>query len=55
MGRESQVDEAKVAQDARYDGKWVLRTNTDLDSAEVALLRLTANKDWNSLRPGFRS
>ena len=22
---------------ARYDGKWVLRTNTDLDSAEVAL------------------
>jgi transposase len=31
------VDEAKVAEDARYDGKWVLRTNTDLDSAEVAL------------------
>jgi hypothetical protein len=31
------IDEAKVAQDARDDGKWVLRTNTDLDSAEVAL------------------
>ena len=31
------VDEAKVAQDARYDGKWVLRTNTELDTAEVAL------------------
>jgi transposase len=31
------VDEAKVAEDARYDGKWVLRTNTDLDAAEVAL------------------
>ncbi len=31
------IDEAKVAEDARYDGKWVLRTNTDLDSAEVAL------------------
>jgi hypothetical protein len=31
------IDEAKVAADARYDGKWVLRTNTDLDSAEVAL------------------
>ena len=31
------IDEAKVAGDARYDGKWVLRTNTDLDSAEVAL------------------
>jgi hypothetical protein len=31
------VDEAKVAEDARYDGKWVLRTNTELDAAEVAL------------------
>jgi hypothetical protein len=30
------IDEAKVAEDARYDGKWVLRTNTELDSAEVA-------------------
>jgi Transposase DDE domain len=32
-----QIDEAKIAEDARYDGKWVLRTNADLDSAEVAL------------------
>jgi len=32
-----QIDEAKVAEDARYDGKWVLRTNTELDSAEVAV------------------
>jgi transposase len=32
-----QVDEAKIAEDARYDGKWVLRTNTALDSADVAL------------------
>src|SRR6516165_6464204 len=31
------VDEAKVADDARYDGQWVLRTNTELDTAEVAL------------------
>src|SRR6266436_7447497 len=31
------IDEAKVAEDARYDGKWVLRTNTGLDSDEVAL------------------
>jgi transposase len=31
------IDEAKIAEDARYDGKWVLRTNTDLDSSEVAL------------------
>jgi transposase len=32
-----EVDEAKLAEDARYDGKWVLRTNTELDAAEVAL------------------
>jgi hypothetical protein len=32
-----QIDEAKIAEDARYDGKWVLRTNTALDTAEVAL------------------
>ena len=31
------IDEAKIAEDARSDGKWVLRTNTELDSAEVAL------------------
>jgi transposase len=31
------IDEAKLAEEARYDGKWVLRTNTDLSSAEVAL------------------
>src|SRR5450631_239856 len=31
------VDEAKLAEDARYDGKWVLRTNTGLGSDEVAL------------------
>ena len=32
-----QIDEAKIEEEARYDGKWVLRTNTDLDAAEVAL------------------
>ena len=31
------IDEAKIAEDARYDGKWVLRTNTELDTTEVAL------------------
>ena len=31
------IDEMKVAEDARYDGKWVLRTNTDLPAAELAL------------------
>ena len=31
------IDEAKIAAEARYDGKWVLRTNTELTSSEVAL------------------
>ena len=32
-----EIDAAKVSEEERYDGKWVLRTNTDLDTAEVAL------------------
>lgn len=31
------IDEEKVKEDARYDGKWVLRTNTELEAKEVAL------------------
>ena len=31
------IDPKKVKEEARYDGKWVLRTNTDLPAAEVAL------------------
>jgi len=31
------VDEEKIKEEARYDGKWVLTTNTDLPAAEVAL------------------
>jgi len=31
------VDEDKIQEEARYDGKWVLTTNTDLPAAEVAL------------------
>jgi DDE family transposase len=31
------IDEAKLAEEARYDGTWVLRTNTELSTAEVAL------------------
>jgi Transposase DDE domain len=31
------IDDAKLAEEARYDGTWVLRTNTELASAEVAL------------------
>jgi len=31
------IDEDKVKYEARFDGKWVLKTNTDLDNAQVAL------------------
>jgi hypothetical protein len=31
------IDEVKVKRDARFDGKWVLRTDTDLPTEEVAL------------------
>jgi len=31
------IDEKKIAADARFDGKWVLRTNIDLSAKEVAL------------------
>src|SRR5262249_1841633 len=31
------VDEAKLEEEARYDGTWVLRTNTELSAADVAL------------------
>jgi transposase len=30
------VDEAKLKEEERFDGKWVLRTNTDLTAEEVA-------------------
>lgn len=36
-GQQFAVDEDKVKQEARYDGKWVLTTNTDLPACEVAL------------------
>lgn len=32
-----QIDESKVVADARFDGKWVLQTDTDLPAEEVAL------------------
>jgi len=31
------VDEDKIQEEARYDGKWVLTTNTDLPAREIAL------------------
>ena len=36
-GKQFTVDEDKIHEEARYDGKWVLTTNTDLPTAEVAL------------------
>lgn len=32
-----EIDEKKVEQDGRYDGKWVLQTDTSLSAAETAL------------------
>jgi transposase len=37
QGRRFVVDEEKIQAEARFDGKWVLRTNTELPTAEVAL------------------
>jgi transposase len=31
------IDYAKIEAEARYDGTWILRTNTDLSAREVAL------------------
>ena len=31
------IDEAKIEEKSRYDGKWVLRTNTELPADEIAL------------------
>ena len=36
-GKQFAVDEDKIKEEARYDGKWVLATNTDLPAREVAL------------------
>jgi transposase len=42
------VDEAKIVAEARYDGTWVLRTNTELTAPEVALQykRLMLVEQW---------
>lgn len=37
QGKTFAIDEDKIQTEARYDGKWVLRTNTVLDAADVAL------------------
>lgn len=42
------IDEAKLEDEARFDGTWVLRTNTELPTAEVALQfkRLWMVEQW---------
>jgi len=42
------VDEAKIVEEAKYDGTWVLRTNTELSPAQVALQykRLWLVEQW---------
>lgn len=37
MGQKPEIDFKKVAQEERYDGKWVLITTSDLPAEEVAL------------------
>jgi hypothetical protein len=36
-GGHFEIDEDKIQREARFDGKWVLQTDTDLDPAQVAL------------------
>ena len=45
------IDEAKVKNEARYDGKWVLRTNTTLPADGVAL----TYKQWWAAGDIFRT
>jgi hypothetical protein len=42
------IDEAKLQEEARYDGTWVLRTNTQLPAAAVALQykKLSLVEQW---------
>jgi len=42
------IDETKLTEEARYDGTWVLRTNTELSAADVALQykRLWMVEQW---------
>src|SRR5450759_1609059 len=51
------IDEAKIKADEKFDGKWVLITNTDLPAHEVALLlvhelkrRIDFPAEWDEIR-----
>jgi transposase len=62
QGNRFTIDEKKLVKEARYDGKWVLRTNTDLPAAEIALKYkqlwmveeiFRSAKSWLQTRPIF--
>jgi Transposase DDE domain len=62
QGKRFTIDEKKLLKEARYDGKWVLRTNTDLPAAEIALKYkqlwmveeiFRSAKSWLQTRPIF--
>jgi transposase len=62
QGKRVTIDEKKLLKEARYDGKWVLRTNTDLPAAEIALKYkqlwmveeiFRSAKSWLQTRPIF--
>jgi len=36
-GNKFEIDSSKIKSERRYDGKWVLRTNTDFNAGDVAL------------------
>lgn len=50
-GPRFEIDEQKIRDEARFDGKWVLRTNSDLDTESLAL----AYKDLWMVEAMFRS
>jgi len=50
-GKQFTVDEDKLKQEARYDGKWVLTTNTDLAQRKCVEVQTTvASRGWSSAR-----
>ena len=37
VGKSFEIDREKIKEEARFDGKWVLRTNTSIEACKVAL------------------
>ena len=56
VGGELSLKEAAIREEARYDGKWVLRTNTTLPTAEVALAYKElwqVERAWREMKSGL--